>query len=192
MDTRRPILISACLLGHEVLFDGTAQPQPLLLRLAALPNVRAIPFCPENAVLGTPRTWMTIHGGNGEAVLDGHARVINVDGRDITTAFLRAAQMTLEVCQDNGVTQAIMADVSPSCGRNTLYDGDNLDSERRYQRGPGVTVALLQRDGVQVIAERDFASVQRLLSELDPTFEPDPGAQDFIAHPWYRAYFAVD
>lgn len=103
---------------------------------------------------------MTILGGNGEALLDGHVRVINIDGRDITTAFLRVAQMTLEVCQDNGVTQAIIADISRKhCGRNALYDGDNLDSQRRYQRGPGVTAVLLQRDGLQVIAERDFASV---------------------------------
>jgi len=189
MDARRPILISACLLGHHVLFDGTTQPQALLLRLAALPNVHAIPFCPENAVLGTPRPSMAIYGGNGEAVLDGHARVVGVDGRDITAPFLRGAQLTLELCQQHGVQLAIMADISPSCGRNAIYDGDNLTTDRRYQKGPGVTVALLQRHGIRVMAERDFASLHRLLAELDPTFVPDPAAEDFITHPWYRDYF---
>jgi uncharacterized protein YbbK (DUF523 family) len=41
------------------------------LRLIRLPNVRAINFCPEEFVFGTPREVCNIYGGDGFDVLAG-------------------------------------------------------------------------------------------------------------------------
>lgn len=48
------VLFSACLLGNETGWEGTAYTEPLAVRLAAQPMVKPVHFCPENATLGTP------------------------------------------------------------------------------------------------------------------------------------------
>ena len=83
---REPILVSACLLGQPVGYDGSSWPSDLVGRIAADPRITAHPFCPEAHTLGVPRRWMTIHDGDGFAVLDRRARVINVDGEDLSDA----------------------------------------------------------------------------------------------------------
>jgi hypothetical protein len=45
-------------------------------------------------------------------------------------------------------------------------------------------------EGVPVLAQRDFATLGRIVAALDPGFAPDPEAFDFVDHPWYRDYFA--
>ncbi|MEJ7733675.1 MAG: hypothetical protein WKG00_31330 [Polyangiaceae bacterium] len=44
--------------------------------------------------------------------------------------------------------------------------------------------------GIPVLAQRDTATLQRIVAALDPTFEPDPAASDFIEKEWYLDYFA--
>src|SRR5436190_646979 len=86
--TSRPlkVLVSACITGVSCGSDGTSYgaPYPQTERLLALPNVVAVPFCPEDLALGTPRDTPDIHGGDGFDVLDGTARVITSTGRDCT------------------------------------------------------------------------------------------------------------
>lgn len=182
------VLCSACLLAHRTGWDGEAYPERLVLRLAALPNVRAVAFCPEDTTLGTPRPFTTIHDGHGRDVLHGRARVLDTTGRDVTEEISRGARAMLETAQRAKVELAILMDVSDSCGSHVVYRG--VPSERRYQQGPGVAAALLMEAGVPVLAQRDAASVQRLLAGLDPSFSPDPGARDFVDDPWYLEYFS--
>lgn len=182
------VMFSACLLGHATGWEGGAYTESLAVRLAGLPAVRAIAFCPENATLGTPRPLTTLYDGHGRDVLAGRARVLETTGRDVTRELVAGARAMLDVARREGAELAVLLDVSDSCGSHAVYLG--APEERRYQQGPGVAAATLMDAGVPVLAQRDGATMQRLLAALDPTFAPDPAAIDFVDHPWFRAYFA--
>ncbi len=182
------VLFSACLLGHATGWEGDPYTEPLVVRLAGLPTVRAVHFCPENATLGTPRPLTTLYDGHGRDVLAGRGRVLETTGRDVTRELVRGAELMLEVARRAGVELAVMLDVSDSCGSHVVYLG--APDERRYQKGPGVAAALLMDAGVPVLAQRDGATMQRLIAALDPGFVPDPTAADVADNPWFRDYFA--
>ena len=182
------VLFSACILGEPTGWEGGPYTDPLAVRLARLPNVRATTFCPENATLGTPRPLTTLYDGHGRDVLAGRARVLETTGRDVTREVVRGAELMLERAQSARVELAVMLEISDSCGSHAVYLGD--PKARRYQRGPGVAAATLARAGVPIVAERDFATLGRIVAALDPTFTPDPAAIDFEESAWYREYFA--
>jgi uncharacterized protein YbbK (DUF523 family) len=182
------ILFSSCILGNATGWEGDAYPEPLAQRLAGLDTVSVLHFCPENATLGTPRPFTTIHDGHGRDVLAGRARVLETTGRDVTRELIQGAERMLAVARQGRAELAILMDVSDSCGSHAIYLGD--PAKRRYQRGAGVAAAMLLDAGIPVIAQRDHASLQRLLAALDPTFRVDPSAQDFTEQSWFREYFA--
>jgi uncharacterized protein YbbK (DUF523 family) len=108
-------------------------------------------LCPE--VLGglpTPRPPAEIQGGDGDDVLEGQARVMNTEGRDITTEFLAGAQKVLRVAHRWGIKVAILKARSPSCGVGQIHDGS---FSGRLVKGDGVTAALLKREGIIVRSE---------------------------------------
>lgn len=75
------ILVSGCLAGLAVGADGSSYgSHPHIAELIALPNVKAIPFCPENFSSGTPRATCDIQGGDGYDLLAGRARVLTLKG----------------------------------------------------------------------------------------------------------------
>jgi uncharacterized protein YbbK (DUF523 family) len=182
------VLFSACVLGHATGWDGNAYPEPLAQRLARLPQVTPIHFCPENATLGTPRPLTTLHDGHGRDVLAGRARVLETTGRDVTRELIAGAEAMLARARADRVELAIMLEISDSCGSHAVYVGPPED--RRYQQGPGVAAATLMDAGIPVLGQRDYATMQRLLALLDPTFVPDPEARDFVDQGWYGEYFA--
>lgn len=181
------ILFSACLLGHATGWEGTPYPEALTQRIAKLPQVKACFFCPEDVVLGTPRPLTTLYEGHGDDFWAGQARVLDTTGRDVSEALKTGAQAMLRLARQQEVQLAILLDVSDSCGSHVVYLG--APDERRYQQGRGVAAALLMHSGIPVIAQRDTASLQRILQALDPDFKPDPDAFDFVDHPWYVDYF---
>lgn len=143
------ILISACLLGENVRYDGRNNLHNSLKALVE--RGEAIGVCPE--VLGglsIPREPAEIVGGNGEDVLDGRAKVVSISGRDVTEAFLIGAKKTLEIVQAYAATKVILKEKSPSCGSSLIYDGTY--SGRKIV-GMGVTTALLRRHGIEVLSE---------------------------------------
>src|SRR5919206_1468588 len=86
------LLISACLLGVECNHEGRGSPRAVVDELAR--HYRLVPVCPE--VLGglpTPRAAAELQGGDGADVVAGagDARVVNVDGEDVTSAYRRGA-----------------------------------------------------------------------------------------------------
>ena len=89
------ILVSACLLGQMVRYDGgTCTVESEILQRWAAEGL-VIPFCPEVAGgLQVPRPPAEIRGAGGKAVLDGAGRVVTKAGADVTQAFLggRAAR----------------------------------------------------------------------------------------------------
>ena len=143
------ILVSRCLLGHRVRYDGGAS-GPFNLLEQWIAEGRVVPLCPEVAGgLPTPRAAAEIPGGQGGQVLDGQAAVITTDGEDVTTQFLSGAYPALEHVREHGIRIAVLKANSPSCGNLLTYDGTFIGVN---VSGEGVTAALLKRHGVQVFS----------------------------------------
>ena len=184
------ILLSACLLGDLCGVDGSSNGRyPSALKLLDYDNVQLTRFCPEDYVLGTPRETPDCEGGDGHDVLDGKARVITQSGKDITSEMFRASLKMLEVAQQNDVELAVLMDASGACGSQVIYNGSRFSEKPVYQIGMGICAAQLDRHGIKIISQRDFASLEILYSKLDATHVINEHAIDHDQHEWYRAYF---
>ncbi|MDP4553500.1 DUF523 domain-containing protein [Alkalihalobacillus macyae] len=147
------ILVSSCLAGLEVRYDGHHSLNENVRKLVKENN--AVTICPE--LLGgflTPREPAEIVGGDGGDVLDGKARVIERSGRDVTELYIKGAYNTLDKAIEIGVTIVVLKENSPSCGSSMIYNGE-FTGKRVW--GNGVTAALLKRNGLRVISEKQFA-----------------------------------
>ncbi len=160
------ILVSACLLGLPVRYNGRSEAcaHPRLLAWGA--EGRIVPFCPEVAAgLATPRPPAEIHGpGGGPAVLSGEALVRTADGTNLTAAFQRAAELALAVARSAAIRIAILKDGSPSCGSQRIHDGSFLGGNTP---GQGVTAALLSAHGIRVFSETEIDAAAAWLKELE-------------------------
>jgi len=184
------ILLSACLLGELCGVDGTSNGRyPSALKLLAYENAKLVTFCPEDYVLGTPRETPDCEGGDGHDVLDGRAKVITQTGKDITSEMIKASLKMLEVAQKNDVELAVMMDASGACGSQVIYNGSRFSENPVYQIGMGICAAQLDRHGIKIISQRDYASLEILYSKLDPNHEVQEDVIDHDQHEWYREYF---
>lgn len=158
------VLVSACLLGQPVRYDGRASGHPDLLQRWQGEG-RVLALCPEVAGgLPTPRPAAEIPGGQGGAVLDGQAQVLTVTGEDVSAAFLAGAQTALALVRRHGIRIAVLKSGSPSCGNLQTYDGTFSGTK---VSGEGVTTALLRREGVQVFSELQLEAAALALAALD-------------------------
>jgi uncharacterized protein YbbK (DUF523 family) len=147
------ILVSSCLAGLEVRYNGTHSLDNKISKL--IEENRAITVCPE--LLGgfsTPRESAEIVGGNGDDVLDGKAKVIEKSGRDVTELYIKGAYATLKTAKEVKATIVVLKEYSPSCGSSMIYNG-KFKGEKIL--GNGVTTALLKRNGLKVISEEQFS-----------------------------------
>lgn len=158
------VLVSRCLLGHRVRYDGGAS-GPFDQLQQWLDDGRVVPLCPEVAGgLPTPRAAAEIPGGQGVQVLDGQASVITTEGEDVSAQFLAGAQQALALVQAHGIRIAVLKANSPSCGNRLTYDGTFSGVK---VSGEGVTAALLTRHGVQVFSELELAEAAVALAALN-------------------------
>lgn len=148
------ILISSCLIGEYVRYDGGTQGDNRLISLVK--EGKAIHACPELlGGLNVPREPAEIVGGDGFDVLDGHAKVITVSNNDVTKAFVKGAEATLKILLAECIDTVILKANSPSCGNTQIYDGSFSGTKKQ---GVGVTTALLKRNGIKVMSEKDYFS----------------------------------
>ena len=149
----KPILVSACLLGMPVRWDGKI-PSSVLAPVFAKFVQRGgsiIAVCPECAGgLPTPRDPCEIRGGDGSAVLSGRARVESRTGEDRTLAYVRGAREALALCLGNRIRVAVLRSKSPSCGTEAIYDGTFSGNKID---GNGITAQLLYDNEIQVFGE---------------------------------------
>ncbi len=184
------ILSSACLLGEMCGVDGTSNGKyPNVLKLLKYQNVKLIPFCPEDYVLGTPRETPDCEGGNGDDVLDGKAKVITQTGKDITSEMISASLKMLQIAQENKVELAVMMDSSGACGSQVIYNGSRFSENPIYQIGMGVCAAQLNRNGIKIVSQRDYASMEILYAKIDPLHIIQKNAKDHDQIEWYIDYF---
>jgi uncharacterized protein YbbK (DUF523 family) len=145
------LLVSACLLGQKVRYDGSDKDQCGTLLSELIEQANVIAFCPEVAGgLPVPRLPAEIQNGDGAAVLAGQARVIDLASNDVTQAFLDGARQALQFAQQHNVKAAVLKERSPSCGGQAIYDGT---FSKRLKPGRGVTAALLEEHGIKVFNE---------------------------------------
>ena len=139
-------LVSACLLGVNCNFEGKNWLKPELCEGIRKGNL--FPVCPE--VLGglpVPRSPAEIQNGNGADVLSGRARVVTLNGVDVTSEFLKGAHEALRIAKAVGAEEALLTEKSPSCGCGRIFDGSFSD---KFIDGDGVTAALLKKNGIRV------------------------------------------
>lgn len=184
------VLFSGCLMGKPCGIDGSDYGMGQAMRdFLHLPTLSPIPFCPEDYAIGTPRNMPDIHGGDGFDVLDGRARVLDEQGTDLTPKMLSGARAMLEHALLHKAELAILTDMSAACGSQVISDGCRLVQERRFQIGAGVAAALLLRNEIPVLSQRDYRSLGKIRAKLDPGFQPDPNARDHHESEWYLGYF---
>jgi uncharacterized protein YbbK (DUF523 family) len=159
------ILISACLLGHKVRFDGKVMEPGHTLIQAWQDEGRLVAFCPEVAGgLAVPRPAAEIQGGDGRAVLSQQATVETKTGKDVSNHFLSGAQQALVQCRSHGIRLAILKENSPSCGVHNIHDGS---FSGRHINGSGVTTMLLKQAGLMVFSEDEIQSVAERLDRAE-------------------------
>jgi uncharacterized protein YbbK (DUF523 family) len=138
------VLVSACLVGIDCRFDGARRFRKGILE--KLKGSVIIPVCPEQmGGLSTPRRPAEITQGTGFDVLQGKAKVLDSSGCDRTAQFLKGARAALRIARLNEVRKAYLKEKSPSCGKGSIV------VRRKARPGPGVTAALLMKEGVEVV-----------------------------------------
>ncbi len=156
------VLISSCLVGSKVRYNGSCLSVPAADLEWLNVNVELVAFCPEvSSGLPTPRVPAEIVNGNGIDVIQGAAYVLGNDGTDITDQFVAGARDALKICLEQGIKYAVMAEGSPSCGSSKIYDGTFSGVK---VDGSGVTVALLEQEGIKVFSQHTIAMLK---AELD-------------------------
>ena len=159
------VLVSACLLGEKVRYNGADAASGSRILSGWRAEDRIVPFCPEVAGgLGVPRPAAEMRGGDGQAVLDGTGQVVTLVGDNVTHAFLRGAELASQEAAAKGARLAVLKEGSPSCGSGFVYDGSF--SGRRLA-GRGVTAALLERQGIRVFSELHIEEADEYLRSLE-------------------------
>ncbi|GAB2845828.1 DUF523 domain-containing protein [Actinocorallia aurea] len=149
------VLVSSCLLGAAVRYDGRAKTSESAILARWRAEGRIVGFCPELAGgLGVPRPPAERRG---EAV-------VTDTGDDVTEAFQRGAEQALQTALRAGVKVAVLKEGSPSCGTHQIADGSFTG---RKVPGSGLTTALLRDNGVHVFSETEIEKAEAFLSGLE-------------------------
>ncbi|MCD4498846.1 DUF523 domain-containing protein [Chromobacterium vaccinii] len=161
--TKPTLLVSACLLGQPVRYDGQSKPLSSPQWTTLRQRFDLVPVCPEClGGLPTPRPAAEIVGGNGNDALAGIACVQTAEGDDVSAAFISGAELALNTALQHGCVQALLKANSPSCGNRQIYDGSFSSTLRD---GQGVAASLLERHGIAVWNEEE---IDRLLDSEPP------------------------
>ena len=139
------ILVSACLLGYPVRYDGKSVPLKEIAWLQRLQQQnRLVIICPEQAGgLPTPRD-------PAERQQD---KIMTVNGQDVTAEFELGAQKALDLCLQHNIKIALLKAKSPSCGNQQIYNGQ---FDKTLIAGQGVTAALLTQNNIKVYSELEI------------------------------------
>lgn len=139
---REKILVSACFLQEGYKYDGGANINEEIKRLAL--KYDFILICPEVfGGLGTPRLPSEILND----------KVINNKNEDVTKEFMTGALKALEMAKANGCKKAVLKAKSPSCGKGVIYDGTFTHTKKS---GNGIACQLLLDNGIEVYTEEEI------------------------------------
>ncbi|MGB0467010.1 MAG: DUF523 domain-containing protein [Pontibacterium sp.] len=156
----RKILISACLFGEQVRYDGKHSliNHPIIARWKA--EGRLVKICPECAGgLPTPRSPSEIQSKF--PIL-----ITSQDAQDVTPEFLTGAEKTLELAKQEHVCCALMKARSPSCGNTQIYDGS---FSGKLVADSGIAASELLRNGIPVFNEHQLEDMFRFIEARQST-----------------------
>ena len=136
---KEPLLISACLLGENCKYSGGNNYCAAVEQLNERYELH--PVCPErDGGLPIPRPPAERQG----------ERVINTEGVDVTSQYVRGAEIALQTAKQHGCTRALLKERSPSCGHGLIDDGTFT---RTLIPRSGVAAQLLEENGIAVLGE---------------------------------------
>lgn len=158
------ILISSCLLGEDVRYDGGNSSIAMgakfrfsqkELFMDILCDNEIYSFCPEvSGGLPTPREPAELTSS------DKPFKVQTSEGNDLTINFLIGAKNALDLCKEEGITVALLKSKSPSCGNEKIYDG--TFSEKLVE-GQGLTARLLEENGLTIFNENQLNELNKFI-----------------------------
>ena len=144
------VLISACLLGAKVKYDGGDN----RIYHDRLCELDLVPCCPEvDGGLPIPRVPAEIVG----------EKVFNQEGKEVTEAFEKGATQALFLVKEHGIQVALLKAKSPSCGNDMIYDGTFTKS---LKKGKGMTAKMLEQAGVKVFNETQLEEMFAYITTL--------------------------
>ncbi|MCD0451795.1 DUF523 domain-containing protein [Actinocorallia sp. API 0066] len=146
------VLVSSCLLGAAVRYDGRAKTSESAILARWRAEGRIVGFCPEVAGgLGVPRPPAELRDGS----------VVTEAGDDVTEQFRRGAEQALAVARKAGVRVAVLKEGSPSCGSSLVNDGTFTGTR---VPGTGLTTRLLRAHGIHVFNETELEAADAYLT----------------------------
>ena len=143
------LLISACLLGENVKYNGKNN----LIDFSLLEDYfEFIPICPEvDGGLSIPRKPSERKAN----------KVLNIDQEDVTLNYEKGKNIALDLAKKSNVRYALLKDKSPSCGNDKIYDG--TFTHTLIDR-PGVTAEALKNAGIKVFNENEIDALIALVN----------------------------
>lgn len=160
------ILISACLLGQQVRYDGhhCLLSHPTITRWQT--EGRLLPVCPE--VLGglpTPRP-------PAEIISRTPLKIATATSLNVTAAFVNGAHQAQEIARQHNVLCALLKSRSPSCGRDQIYSGQ---FDGTLIQGNGVSAEILARAQIPVFSELELDLLIDFVDRHDRARPPASG-----------------
>jgi len=147
-EPKERILVSACLLGDNVRYDGGNNLIDNLDKLQE--RYEIIPVCPE--IIGglvTPRIPSEIKSFN-------PLTIENEFGIDTLDFFTDGAMQTLNICQKYNIKIALLKSKSPSCGIKEVYDGTFT---KTLMQGQGITANILAQHNIRLYDENQIGEL---------------------------------
>jgi len=158
------ILVSSCLLGEDVRYDGGNSSVPYNpsfpfslkeLFMDILCTNEIYSFCPEvKGGLPTPRDSAEIISTEKPFI------VKTIEDDDVTISFLIGAKKALDLCKEEEITVGLLKSKSPSCGNIEIYDGTFTD---KLVKGQGLTARLLSENGITIFNENQLEELNKFI-----------------------------
>ena len=132
---KKKAIVSACLLGELVRYDG--QTKEDIRVIEALKGYEIIPFCPEDPVMGTPRERISV------IKVDDDYKILTDNSKiEVTTALKLQTQKMMDKHPDADII--VLKSKSPSCGLGTT---PILNSDREeIKKGNGIAAELFTQE----------------------------------------------
>lgn len=158
------ILVSSCLLGEDVRYDGdnssvaynpkfTFSIKELFMDILCENEIYS--FCPEVAGgLSVPRVQAEI------VSREKPFKIEDKNGEDVTINFLLGAKKALDLCQEEGIKVALLKSKSPSCGNIQIYDGTFSET---LIDSSGMTAKLLSENGITIFNENQLKELNKFI-----------------------------
>ena len=143
--TKPKLLVSSCLLGMNVRYDGGNNLIDNLDKLSE--DFDIFPVCPEiDGGMVVPRIPCEIISTN-------PLKIENEYGIDTTDFFKSGAMNSLDICKKNDIKIALLKSKSPSCGNLKIYDGTFSST---VIDGVGITANTLKYNGINIFNENQI------------------------------------